>query len=330
MDKRYQVFVSSTYADLKDERQRVIQTLMEMDCIPAGMELFPAADEEQFEFIKKVIDDSDYYLLIIGGRYGSLTLDGVSYTEKEYEYAIKKGLKVIALLHESPEDIPIGKSEKDPDTRAKLQTFREKVADTRIVKFWKKAEELPGIVSLSLNKTIKMYPATGWARSNLIGSEQLLNELHESRDENLSLKNRLSELEEKPSPKRDGLAGFGDLFELNGTYKIHQSTISKAWKTVVSWRDIFTFISPHLTTEPSSSVVASKIERWATERDVGNFHSTNMNENAFHIISIQLKALGLVRVDKRRITSGEMAFHWSLTEAGERLMVELLTVKVKS
>jgi hypothetical protein len=60
MDKRYQVFVSSTYADLKEERQRVIQALMEMDCIPAGMELFPAADQEQFEFIKRVIDDCDY------------------------------------------------------------------------------------------------------------------------------------------------------------------------------------------------------------------------------------------------------------------------------
>ena len=83
MDKRFQVFVSSTYADLKEARQKVIQTLMEMDCIPAGMELFPAADEEQWKFIKRVIDDCDYYILIIGGRYGSLTAEGISYTEKE-------------------------------------------------------------------------------------------------------------------------------------------------------------------------------------------------------------------------------------------------------
>ena len=46
MEKRYQIFVSSTFADLQEERQQVIQALMEMDCIPAGMELFPAADEE--------------------------------------------------------------------------------------------------------------------------------------------------------------------------------------------------------------------------------------------------------------------------------------------
>src|SRR5437867_7357757 len=108
MDKRYQGFVSSTYADLKDEQSRVIQTVIELDCIPAGMELFPAADEEQFEFIKRVIDDCDYYLLIIGGRYGSTTADGVSYTEQEYDYAIERGLKVIALIHGSPDEIPFG------------------------------------------------------------------------------------------------------------------------------------------------------------------------------------------------------------------------------
>ena len=57
MEKRYQVFVSSTYADLKKERQKVLQTLMEMDCIPSGMEMFPATDEEQWEFIKKIIEN---------------------------------------------------------------------------------------------------------------------------------------------------------------------------------------------------------------------------------------------------------------------------------
>ena len=54
MDTRYQVFVSSTFADLEEERKNVIQTLMEMNCIPAGMEFFPAIDEEQFEFIKAI------------------------------------------------------------------------------------------------------------------------------------------------------------------------------------------------------------------------------------------------------------------------------------
>ena len=93
---------------------------MKMDCIPAGMELFPAADEEQWEFIKKVIEDCDYYLLIIGGRYGSVTDDGISYTEKEFDYAVENGLRVVALIHGSPDDIAFEKSEQDPELREKL------------------------------------------------------------------------------------------------------------------------------------------------------------------------------------------------------------------
>lgn len=194
MDKRYQIFVSSTFRDLEDERKSVIQTLMEMDCIPSGMELFPAADEEQWQFIKKVIDDCDYYLLIIGGRYGSLTTEGISYTEKEYDYAVEKGIKVIALIHGKPEEIPSGKSEAEPELREKLNKFREKVKQNRIIKFWEKASDLPGIVSLSLNKTIKMFPATGWVRADQIASSELLNEINELRKNKEHLETELKQL----------------------------------------------------------------------------------------------------------------------------------------
>jgi hypothetical protein len=63
MDKRHQVFVSSTFTDLIDERRAVMQALLELDCIPAGMELFAAADEDAWTLIKSVIDDCDYYMV---------------------------------------------------------------------------------------------------------------------------------------------------------------------------------------------------------------------------------------------------------------------------
>ncbi len=55
MDRRYQVFVSSTYEDLREERAAVIAALLQLDCIPAGMEHFPASDEDSFTWIKRVI-----------------------------------------------------------------------------------------------------------------------------------------------------------------------------------------------------------------------------------------------------------------------------------
>ena len=105
-DKRYQVFVSSTFRDLADERLAVFRQLQKMNHIPAGMEIFTAMDKRQLEYIKRVIDRSDYYVLIIGARYGSVTDDGISFTEAEYDYAVEKGIPVLAFLHRKPEDLP--------------------------------------------------------------------------------------------------------------------------------------------------------------------------------------------------------------------------------
>lgn len=90
MNKRYQVFVSSTFADLQAERQAVTQALLSLDHFPAGMELFPASDEDAWTLIQSVIDDSDYYVIVIGGRYGSVDQEGVSYTEREFDYAVAR------------------------------------------------------------------------------------------------------------------------------------------------------------------------------------------------------------------------------------------------
>ncbi len=143
MGKRYQVFVSSTFSDLAEERRGVFNSLLDIDCIVAGMEFFPAMDQEQFEYIKHVIDDSDYYLLIIGGRYGTITESGISFTEQEYDYAVQTGKPVIALLHSNPGTISVNKSDSDPVLAERLQSFRQKVSAGRLVKFWENISDWP-------------------------------------------------------------------------------------------------------------------------------------------------------------------------------------------
>ena len=104
-----------------------MHALLELDCIPSGMELFPAANESQWSLIKRVIDDCDYYILIVGGRYGSLGPDGISYTEMEYRYAIETDKPTIAFVHQDPPSIPSGKSEASDEGKQKLVAFRELV-----------------------------------------------------------------------------------------------------------------------------------------------------------------------------------------------------------
>lgn len=332
MEKRYQVFVSSTYADLKDERQHVVQALMEMDCIPAGMELFPAADEEQWQFIKRVIDDCDYYLLIIGGRYGSTTDDGISYTEKEFDYAVENGKKVVALIHGSPDDIPFGKSEQDPVLREKLLGFKEKVMDGRLVKFWNNAEELPGIVALSLTKTIKAYPAIGWVRASNVAKESILAEINELRKQNAVLQDLVRKLTSDRSPMIKDIADIDSNYTVHGTYKTQNhgyAPRSHSFKHELSWRNLFALIAPYLVEHPSDTTVKLRLAEILKELSTGSTqgYSITINDQEFKTITVQFRAYGLVNTTYTKTTTGTMALFWSLTEKGEQLMIESRVIR---
>ena len=104
-EKRFQIFVSSTFEDLKDERKTMQEAILRLDHFPDGMGGFPATDDSAWELIKQVIDDTDYYLLIIAGRYGSQDDQGISYTEKEYNYAVASQKPVIAFIHADPNSL---------------------------------------------------------------------------------------------------------------------------------------------------------------------------------------------------------------------------------
>jgi hypothetical protein len=324
MDKRYQVFVSSTYADLQQERQRVIQTLMEMDCIPSGMELFPAADEEQWEFIKRVIDDCDYYLLIVGGRYGSTTSEGISYTEKEFDYANEKGIKVIALLHSNPDDIPMSKSEIDPELRGRLKAFREKVSSNRLIKFWKTADELPGLVALSLSKTIKTYPAVGWIKADQAATTDLLNDVNELRKKNEELRRQLAELRSSQALQLTTLASLDDAFKIHGRYTSRHGP--RRWQVGTTWRNLFRLLAPHLLSHPNDAGVHLTLSKSFFFSNQSDDINPFIDEEVFQTIKVQLLALNLVKTEYLPTTKGGSALFWELTNKGHLLMIEVASV----
>lgn len=324
MDKRYQVFVSSTYADLREERQRVIQALMEMDCIPSGMELFPASDEEQWQFIKRVIDDCDYYLLIMGGRYGSTTSEGISYTEKEYDYAIEKGMKVLAFLHANLEEIPMGKSESDPELRGRLKAFREKATANRLVKFWSTGAELPGLVALSLSKTIKTYPAIGWVRGDQATNPELLNEINELRKKKDELTKELNRLRKDEVVEIPDLAPLDSPVALTGV-PYHNALAT--WTFETTWKELFGIIAPHLLDHPNDDVLRRKLASHCCNLRGVNCILPDIDDHIYQTIKIQFQALKLVNVQYLKTTTGGMGLFWSLTPAGSSLMVSLRTVR---
>ena len=182
MDKRYQVFVSSTYNDLIEERKEATQAILKCNCFPAGMELFPASNKKQWNVIKQVIDDSDFYLLILAGRYGSLGINDAGirtgYTEMEFDYALSKEKPIIAILHRSPETLPAKLTEKKEVNIKRLEKFRVKAMSGRMVAFWENKDQLNSEILNSLHKMMNSTPeAVGWIRANNISEVDEAKEL---------------------------------------------------------------------------------------------------------------------------------------------------------
>ena len=211
--KRYQVFISSTYEDLRNERRSVQDVIVSGGDFPVQMEDFPAADEGQFEFIKKLIDECDYYILIIAGRYGSFDDDGLSYTHKEFRYAVERKVPVLVMLRANLGDIPRDKSETSEAGSKKLKEFIEEATKERLRKQWSSADELKLRVREALDNAKRTIPRTGWVRGDTIATVDVLRELNEVRKENSAFQEKFGRHEfEIPLP---ALPNHDDVIEID-------------------------------------------------------------------------------------------------------------------
>ncbi|WP_447945620.1 DUF4062 domain-containing protein [Stenotrophomonas indicatrix] len=172
MDRRLQVFVSSTYTDLLAERQAAVSAILKAGHIPAGMELFTAGDQSQLDVIYRWIDESDVYMLILGGRYGSIEpKSGLSYTELEYDYAVSKNKPLFAVaLKDGAIEQRVkanGLAVAEMDNPALLKSFRAKVL-SNLAAFFEDERD----VKLAVFETLPNYAANrdlvGWVRGDQI------------------------------------------------------------------------------------------------------------------------------------------------------------------
>jgi hypothetical protein len=334
MEKKYQVFVSSTFTDLVEERQEVIQALLEQDCIPVGMEMFPAADDDQWTIIQRLIDDCDYYILIVGGRYGSMSQSGQSYTQMEYEYALKKQVPSISFLPKNPENISVSKSDIEPDSREKLAIFKNLVQQ-KLCKFYESPKDLGSVVSRSLIKLIKDKPRPGWVRATFLPSEETTLEILELTKTVSKLKQEIISLESNIKTDNQQLSQGLDVvdFRFISTNRKHL-TINKFYKVSMSWDEIFSELSPHLIEECSENEMSKIISQYGRNKcrleivkQYGLQYCNvdfNIDPGDFQTIKIQLRALNLITQKIRKHLDNDSEKYWNLTPAGD---IELLRLK---
>jgi len=314
MNKRYQVFVSSTYDDLKEERNRVIQALLNINCIPCGMEYFPAADEDAWHCIERLIPECDYYILILAGMYGSIPSGKQkSYTHLEYELAVKHKIPVLGLLHRDPLQLPAGRCERLPARRRKLERFREQVA-RKLCRFWQTPDQLPGELLASLTLQIDRFPRTGWVRADAVAAD-------DAKDEIIKLQRRLEtqtkileEFQERERSEESQLASGDEELTLCGTlrYDVGLFEVSSTWNLLLK------FIRSRLGTRWSEGdledALLTEFKADLKSQERISLYGIDLKEGEIDKIIVQYGALGLIR---------QRGTIWELSAKGDRKSTRL-------
>jgi hypothetical protein len=302
MDKRYQIFISSTFADLEDERKAIMEAIMSLDCFPAGMEMFPASDSQQFEYIKTIIDESDYYILVIAGRYGSEADDGISYTQKEFEYAREKGIPVLVFVKKDIDSIPVNKTDQDENKKNKLNKFREIAMKNRLAKYWDDYKDLKYEVHDSLSKIFKMNPRMGWIKGNIENNEKLLQQLNKSRQEYDRLMEEVINLKNQIGTEStlNCIASGEDKTQI--AYMFYKEGKQKIEYLQLSWNEIFLALAKEI--YENQYTTSEGIEKRILYNFIDDaiFKFTYDYEESISIIyddlikiEIQLQSLGLIK-----------------------------------
>lgn len=325
MDKKYQVFISSTYNDLKEERKIVQEILLSLDCIPAGMESFVAEDKSQLDVIKSIIDLCDYYILIIGGRYGSIDAESQkSFTELEYDYAVSKHIPILVFAVDEHKTFAKNKIETIPENVDKLKAFREKALFNKLGGIWDGRQKLAKLVSTSMNKALKEIERPGWIRGNNVSDEGHLIKTQELIKENVELKERYSkQIEEIDKYKKKikqltsvhkNLAFENQKFTIRyKIYYVNGKSKKKSKKSTLN--NIFKYLSLSISGYiVDKSFVENKLKEFIKPKAKIDF----IDVQTVDILLNQYKELGFIEQ-----ISEQKVYKYKLTPKGEKIKNDL-------
>lgn len=326
MNKKYTVFLSSTYDDLREERNEVVHALLELDCIPCGMEYFPSDDNEQFEFIKSIIDECDYYVLIIAGRYGTIGKSGKSYTEMEYRYALKRKIPIATFIHEEIEKISLDKSEKEPMGRERLKTFMKLASKGKMVKYWNGKEDLAGKVSRSMISLIKRHPAIGWVRGDNVVDSAMVSRMQSLYEENLAYKEKEIISREKDKLK-NGKEKVKVVFDI-----LDEKTENVMRNEIVefTWDELFKIIGQVFLEETRKYYALEKVKEYVLFNNIIRIEHNEyirLSDNSFSKIIIQFIGLELLEITHPNHDNDFdmiQESRYRITKDGETYLVNLL------
>jgi hypothetical protein len=258
MKPKYQIFISSTSQDLKDERRSLIERIWSMGHIPVGTELFQASNRKHWDYISRRICECDFLILLVAERYGAVDKSGKSYTQREYEFAIESGVPTIAFLLDSAarQNWPVGKVEHN--RTKEIEGLRELCSgdEGRLCKSWSDMGSLSLGVSDSLIELFEKTERPGLVRPDSALMDRL------GLDENMPHSKKVSDVLSNAVKRDLELSGYfredqllhfqvsneerglivklhftASIVPLNGKARVYRPIVEEASKQVLKTKD---------------------------------------------------------------------------------------------
>src|SRR5690606_6525311 len=184
LDKRYQVFISTSGSEMQPERIVLAQTLVGMGFFSWGLEQRTPLSTA---FARRQIDDCDYVVILLGSQYGEQSVSGVGYMHLEYIYAVTKQKPIIVFMHEDPASRDPALQDQKPELREKFLEFRKLLQQEADQIFtYRSIRDLEMAVRFNMPQMLERYPVSGWVRP------QNTQSLHDEIDQ---LKAKIEQLE---------------------------------------------------------------------------------------------------------------------------------------
>ncbi len=158
MNPRFVVFVCSTYADLIDEREAVLDAVRRVQLQHDSMEFFGARADRSIETSLSEVRNSDILVVIVGHRYGSLVPEmDISYSEAEYNEGHQLGKPSLVYMRSKSVPVPPDNIERDPDKIRLLDMWKSKLRERHTVASFESSEDLAVQAAADLGRQISLF-----------------------------------------------------------------------------------------------------------------------------------------------------------------------------
>jgi TIR domain/Domain of unknown function (DUF4062) len=160
------VFVCSTFGDLNQERDGVLDAIRRLKLQHDSMEFFGARAAQPIETCLEEVRASDVLVVIVGHRYGSFVPElGLSYSEAEYAEGFRLGKPFLVYMRDDNVPILPKHMERDAEKLKLLERWKETLQSRHTVASFQDGHRLAVQVTADLARTIQDLEEVAIARA---------------------------------------------------------------------------------------------------------------------------------------------------------------------